>query len=110
MRLIIEILHYWKHIFNYQISQTNGKKEFAIAAFNSKYEIFVVYVAALRINLGNKMHPSKKAQIAHLKVDKVLFKMLSKYANFADVFLPKLAAKILKYIEINNYAIKLADD
>ena len=32
------------------------------------------------------MHPSKKAQIASLKVDKALFKVLSEYIDFADVF------------------------
>ena len=56
------------------------------------------------------MHPSKRAQIAHLKSDKVSIKVSSKYADFADVFSPKLAVELFKYIEINNYAIELVDN
>ncbi len=56
------------------------------------------------------MHPSRKAQIAHLKAAEALIKVPSKYADFADVFLPKLAVKLPKYTRINNHAIKLVDD
>ena len=56
------------------------------------------------------MHPSKKALIAYLKADKVLTKVLSKYTNFAEVFSPKLATELSKYIKINDYAIMLVDD
>ncbi len=56
------------------------------------------------------MHPSKKAQIAHLKADEASTKVPSKYANFVDVFSPELAAELLKHIEINNHAIELADN
>ncbi len=59
---------------------------------------------------GNEVHPSKRALIAHLKVDKVLSKVPSKYADLADVFSPKLAAKLLEHTRINDYAIKLVDD
>ena len=71
---------------------------------------FVVYVATLNVDLGNKMHPSKKAQIAYLKVDKVFIKAFSKYADFANIFLLKLAVKLSKYIKINNHAIELIND
>ncbi len=43
-------------------------------------------------------------------MDKVLTKVPSKYANFTDIFLPKLAAKLPKYMGINDQAIKLIDD
>ncbi len=56
------------------------------------------------------MHPSKGAQITHLKADKASTKVSSEYADFADVFSSKLAAKLLKYMEINYYAIELVDD
>ena len=56
------------------------------------------------------MHPLKRAQIAHLKVDKAFTKVLSEYADFADVFLLKLAAELPEHTKINNYAIKLVDD
>ena len=45
-----------------------------------------------------------------MKVDEVLTKVPSKYANFADVFSPKLVVELPKHIRINNYAIKLVDD
>ena len=56
------------------------------------------------------MHPLKRAQIAHLKADEATTKVLSKYADFADVFFPKSATKLLKYMRINNHAIELVDD
>ena len=56
------------------------------------------------------MYPLKKAQIAYLKADKASTKVSSKYADFANVFLPKLTAKFLKHIKINDYAIELVDD
>ena len=86
------------------------KKNFIIAAFDSEHKTFVLYVAALSVNLSDKVHPSKKAQIAHLKANEASTKVSSKYADFADVFLPKLAAKLPKHMKINNYAIGLIDD
>lgn len=77
---------------------------------NSKHKVFIVYIAALSVDSSDKIYLFKKAQIANLKVDKALIKVLSKYANFAYVFLPKLAAKLLKYTKINNHAIKFVDD
>ncbi len=56
------------------------------------------------------MDPSKRAQIAHLKADEASSKVSSEYANFPDVFSPKLAAKLLEHKEINDHAIKLVDD
>ncbi len=56
------------------------------------------------------MHPSRRAQIAHLKVDKASTKVSSKYADFADIFSPKLAAKLSEHTGINNHAIELVDD
>ena len=56
------------------------------------------------------MHPSKKAQIAHLKVDKAFIKVFSKYIDFTDVFLPQLAVEVLEYTTINGHAIELVVD
>ena len=56
------------------------------------------------------MHPSRKAQIAYLKADKVLIKVFSKYADFANVCSPKLAAKLPEYMKINNHIIKLVNN
>ena len=70
----------------------------------------MIYVAALSINSIDKIPLSKKAQIAYLKADKASSKVFNKYANFADIFSPKLAAEFSKYTEINNYIIELVDD
>ncbi len=56
------------------------------------------------------MYLLKKAQIAHLKANKALTKVPNKYADFADVFLPKLAVEFLKQTRINDHAIELIDD
>ena len=51
------------------------------------------------------MHLLKKIKISHLKVDKVLIKIPSKYADFINIFSLKSAIKLSKYIKINNHAI-----
>ena len=56
------------------------------------------------------MRISRKAQIAYLKADEAPTKVLNKYTDFADIFLPKLAAELSKHPGINNYAIELVDD
>ena len=56
------------------------------------------------------MHSSSKTQTAHLKMDEVFTKILSKYADFADIFSPKLVAKLFKHTEINNYIIVFIDN
>ena len=88
-----------------------GNKKFARAALNLKHETLVVCVAALSVNSANEVHPSKRAQITHLKADKAApTKVLSKYADFADVFLAKLATKLPEYARINNHAIKFLNN
>ncbi len=56
------------------------------------------------------MHLSKRAQIAHLKADEASTKVPSEYADFADVFSPKLAAELPEHTGINNHAIELGDN
>lgn len=56
------------------------------------------------------MHPSKKDHIAYLKANKIPIKFLSKYANFADIFSPRLDAKLLERTAINDYTILLIDN
>ena len=56
------------------------------------------------------MHPSKRAQIAHLKADEAPTKVPSKYADFTNIFFPKLAAELLEHIKINDHTIELVDD
>ena len=56
------------------------------------------------------MHPLKKAQIAHLKINKAPTKVFSKFADFANIFSLKLTAKLLKYTRINICIIELVND
>ena len=81
------------------------KKEFVAAALDLEYKTFIIYVAAHNVDFGNKVHPSKRAQIAHLKADEAFTDILNEYTYFADVFLPKLVANLLKRTKINDHAI-----
>ena len=56
------------------------------------------------------MYLSKKAQVAYLKADKAPTKVPSKYADFADVFFPKLAIEFPKHTGINDHTIELVHD
>ncbi len=87
-----------------------GKKEFTAAALDPEHEAFVVHVAALSVDSSDEVHPSRKAQIVHLKADEAPTKVPSEYADFADVFSPKLAAELPEHTRINNHAIELVDD
>ncbi len=87
-----------------------GKKKFIVVALDPEQEAFLIYVAALSVDLGDEVHFSKRAQIAYLKADEAPSKVPSKYVDFADVFLPKLATELSEHMKINNYAIKLVDD
>ena len=86
------------------------KIEFADVTFDPEYETFVIHVAALNVDPSDKIHLSKRAQIAYLKADETPTKVPSEYTDFTDVFSPKLAAKLSKHMKINDYAIKLIDD
>ncbi len=87
-----------------------GKKEFIATALNPEHEAFIVHIAALSVDSGNEMHPLRRTQIAHLKADEASTEIPSKYADFADIFLPKLAAELPQHTGINNYAIELVDN
>ncbi len=87
-----------------------GKKEFAAAALDLEHEAFVVHVAALSVDPGDEVHPLRRVQIAHLKADEAPTKVSSEYADFADVFSSKFAAKLSEHTGINDHAIKLVDD
>ena len=73
---------------------------------------FVVYIAALKaLSKSTRMtiYPSQAAQIAALKQDKTLTKVLPKYADYADVFSFDLAIELPENISINKRAIKLQE-
>lgn len=75
-----------------------------------EHRAFIVHVAALSVDSSDEIYPSKRAQIAYLEVDEVFIKVSNEYAEFANVFLLKLAAELLEHMEINNYAIELVDN
>ena len=66
-------------------------------------EAFVVYVNSLRLKMT--IHLAKKVQIALLLAKKVT--ILTKYLDFANVFLEKLANIFSEQIVVNKYAIEL---
>ena len=86
-----------------------GKKKFAAAALDLEYEIFIIYIASFNfIPLTNAdVHPFCRPKIASLIAKEASTEIFIEYANFTDIFLPDFAAKLSKYIEINNHAIKL---
>ena len=48
--------------------------------------------------------------MAFLKANEVFTKISNKYTYFIEIFLPKLAVKLFKYIGTNNYIIELMND
>ncbi len=87
-----------------------GKKEFVAATLDPEHEAFEVHIAAFSVNSSNEVHPSKSAQIAHMKADEALSKVLNKYTDFANIFFPKLAIELLEHVGINDYLFKLLYD
>ena len=88
-----------------------GKIEFAAAALNPEYEIYVIHVASLSSTplIAFNVHFSQKPQISGLIVKEALTKVFAKYLDFANVFSPDLAFKLPEHTEINNHGIKLVD-
>ena len=82
----------------------------AVATLDLEHKTFIVYVIAISIKSDNEVHPLKRAQIAYLKTDKTLFEMFSKYTDFVDIFSPKMVAKLLEYMKINNHTIELINN
>ncbi len=87
-----------------------GKIEFAAAALDSEHKAFIVHVAALSVDSGDEVHPSKRAQIAYLKANKAPTEIPSEYADLVDVFSPKLAVELPEHTKTNDHAIEFVDD
>lgn len=82
-----------------------GKKEFAVAVFDSKDETFIIHIASLTIANTDKVHLFCKAKIALLKVDGAFKIVLTEYSNFADVISPELIMELPKQTKINDHGI-----
>ena len=65
----------------------------------------MVYIGSLSLKLKMTIHLAKKAQIALLFAKKVT--VTTKYSDFADVFLKKLANVFSEQTKANKHAIKL---
>lgn len=63
-----------------------GKKKFIATALDPKYKAFVVHVTIFNIDSGDEMDPLKKAQIAHLKVNKALPRFLTSMLSLPIFF------------------------
>ena len=79
-----------------------GKKEFAAAALDSEYEIFVLHIMPLSsvILFSSSLlnvYPVHRSWIADLTAKKALTKVFTEYANFANVFSPNLVPKLPIY-------------
>lgn len=84
------------------------KKEFAATVFNPNIKTLVVYVVFFASsNFDLEVYPFWQTQIVSLIVDKPFISVFFKYTNFINIFSKDLAAKLLKYIRINNHAIDL---
>ena len=81
-----------------------GKKEFAAATLDPRYDTFVVYIASLSFTLLNST-----PQISGLIAKKAPTKITAEYLDFANIFSLDLASKLLEYTGINNYAIELVN-
>ena len=94
-----------------------GKKKFAVAALDPKYEIYIVHVASFSFtphvasfgSISLDIHPFQKPQISGLIAKEALTKIPNEYANFADVFSLDLASKFPEHTIINDHTIKQVD-
>lgn len=84
------------------------KEIFIVTTLDLEDKVFVVYIASISQN--SNIYIFYRVWIAFLKADKAFNFVLSKYANFANIFFKNLAIKLPKHTEIHNYAIGLVKD
>ncbi len=57
----------WRFYITRDVLTTNiqveliGKKEFATVVLDQEHKVFIVYIAAVSVDSGDKVHPSKRA-------------------------------------------------
>ena len=93
-----------------------GKKEFATAALDPKYETYVVYIAFLSStpltsfeSAPLNIHLFWRPQISGLIAKEIPTKVSTQYSDFVNVFSLDLASKLSKHTGINDHAIKLVN-
>lgn len=80
---------------------------------NKNSKTFVIYIITLKflLVLANMIiYLLKTVQITILKQDKTLINILSKYINYANIFLFDLIIKLSKKTSINKNTIQLKKD
>lgn len=87
------------------MSRIDKKKRVIEATFNPKVEAFIIYI--ISISKNSDVHAFSRAIIVFLKAIKALTSVLFKNADFLNIFFKNLAAKLLKYPEINDHIINL---
>lgn len=86
------------------------KKKFVVILLNLDHKVLEIYIIAFNISFDIKIYFLKRAQIAHLKINKAFIEMPNIYTNFKNIFLAKLTIKLFKYTGINNHVIELVDN
>ena len=84
------------------------KKEFAATVIDENAETFMVYVATLSTPMM-PVYLSHWAQIRLLIAEKTPTRVLSKYSDYADVFLFDFAIELSENTGMNEYAIELEE-
>lgn len=85
-----------------------GKKKFMAAALDKKDETFVVHMAAISVKATLNIYLSQQAQIALLKVKEIT--ILSKYADYINIFLPDSVAELPEHTDMHNNPINLINN
>lgn len=86
------------------------KHKFVKRALDKPSEIFIPYIAALKIYVSiMTIQLMRKSLLVALKQDKDSTEVSITYGDFADVFLPNLEINLRDYYSINEYVIKLVE-
>ena len=91
-----------------------GKKEFAAAALDPEHETYIIHIESVSSNASLNpsplnIHPFRRTQISGLIMKEALTNVPIKYSDFANIFSPDLASKLLKHIGINDHTNELVD-
>lgn len=85
--------------------QMIDRKKFTAVALDLDKKIFVIYIAYLESKM--LIYLAQKAQIIFLSIEKLPKSVPAKYADYANVFSKKSAAKLPECFDINEYSINL---
>lgn len=98
-----------KVLFTNQRVELIVKINFAVGAIGLEDETFVDLVASLVISNISDVYHFHRVFIILLQVNKALTIVFLEYLNFADIFSPKLVAKMQEHIGINNHEMDFVD-